>query len=133
MTIDTVGPLSSGVAAGGAGVATANTTHTVHIDGHVLGVYLKYNDSPPNTTDVIITAIQSNGSPLPDFIILEHDNENTDGLHMIGAKVYDRLAGTAVTGAYANVPVDHGKVNIKIDQANAGDSVEVYILIDRTL
>ncbi len=44
-----IGPINSGAAVGSNGSATASTTTQV-VSGRVIGVYVRYNDSPPAGT-----------------------------------------------------------------------------------
>ena len=125
--IQAVGPFSSGLAVGGAGVATAETSYTTLITGLVLGVYLKYTDTPPATTDTVISAI--NGA-FPDMTLFSHSNENTDGMHLLGEQVFDALLGTVITGVYHPIPVVRHAIKVAIAQANANDEVSAWIIVD---
>jgi hypothetical protein len=120
-----IGPLSSGVAVGGAGVATANATSLFPVQGKLAGLYIRYNDSPPaGTTDV---TIKTAGEFTPSYNLLVLTNAATDGLFIPTVAQVDP-AGAART-AYSPAPV-HDKINIKIDQANAGDSVDIWFFFE---
>lgn len=127
-----VGPLPSGAAAGGAGVATANATSSIIIKGRVLSVYLEYLDSPPaGTTDV--TVATAGVSALPAATILAITNSATDTVYYPRVAVHD-TTGTGVTYDGTNEIYEpqyiHDKVTVTIAQANNGDSVNAYLVIE---
>jgi len=122
-----VGALNSGVAVGGAGVATANAHSPTRIYGKVMGVYVKYNDSPPATTDITIKTLGT-APYAPTYNLLVLTDANTSGWFYPRAQVHT-TAGAAIAGEYTPLMVaDY--LNIVIAQANAGDSVDVWLLID---
>lgn len=117
---------TTGVAAGGAGVATA-TGYSPVIRGQVLAVAVEYLDSPPAaTTDF---TLQDEMDPLAENIITLVD-QSTD------IKLYPRRAteendGTAIVyvagvGVYEPYAV-HGRLVATIAQANDGDSCTVTV------
>lgn len=125
-----VGPLNSGDAAGSAGSATNNTDTTAVVSGRVLALYVRYNDSPPaGTTDVTVATA---GTQHPAVTILTLTDAATDGWFYPRAVAQD-TAGADVTfdgtnELYTEIPIcDY--VNVKIDEANAGDSVDVWMLL----
>jgi len=128
MTINLVGPINSGVAVGGNGAATANTSTANPIRGRVLGVYVRYNDTPPaGTTDAIIATA---GNAAPALTILTLTDSATDKW------VFPRLTPQGNTGAnlaaltvLEPAPIADN-VNVKIDGANAGDSIDVWLLME---
>ncbi len=123
--IHLAGPYNSGAAVGSAGVATANQDSSVILTGRVLGVYVKYNDSPPaGTTDVVIATV---GSRHPATTVLSLANGATDGWRYPNLQVTD-VSGVAITGEYQGILIAD-KINVKIDQANAADSVDVWLLL----
>lgn len=126
MAISLVGPLSSGPAVGGAGVATANQDSTHPIIGVVVGIYLKYVGSPPATTDV---TVRTKGSSGPSFTLLKVDNAAVDKLFTV-KQLDSSPAGVAFTDSYSLLPV-HDVLNILIEGADADDSVDVYLFVDR--
>lgn len=122
-----IGPLSSGIAAGGAGVATANASTTTPIIGELMGVYIQYNDAPPaGTTDVVLSTVGSEPFP-PTVSFLTRTNSATGGWFRPALQLCDGT-GAAIAGAYGAVLLADF-VNVKIDQANAGDSVSVWLLL----
>lgn len=132
MTTSLVGPLSSGAAVGGAGVATANATSSIIVRGKVLAVYLEYLDSPPaGTTDA--TVATAGVSALPAATILTVANSATDAVYYPRVIVHD-TTGTGVTYDGTNEIYEpqyiHDKVKVTIAQANAGDSVNAYLVIE---
>lgn len=126
-----VGPINSGAAVGSAGSATANASSTKLISGAVLGVYVKYNDSPPATTDVTIKTVGTSPAA-PSLTFLTLTDANTSGYFYPRVQVHD-TAGAALTydGTRAQVipPIIHDLVNITIAQANAADSVDVWLIL----
>ena len=67
-----LGPINTGVAAGGAGVATNNRTTTTKIEGLLIGVYVKYNDSPPaGTTDILVKTVGTSPDAPTSCVLME--------------------------------------------------------------
>lgn len=132
MTTSLVGPLSSGTAAGVAGSATANQTSTTVIRGKVRSVYIQYLDSPPATTDVTVATAGVSALPASNILVLS--NANTDIVKFPRVVTHKRSDGTNVTYDGTNAVYDaqyiHDKVKVTIAQANAGDSVNVYLVIE---
>jgi hypothetical protein len=126
--INYIGPINSGAAVGGNGVATANQTSVQVVTGRILGLYVKYNDSPPaGTTDVTIATA---GGTAPAQTILTLTNAATDKW------VYPRITPQGVTGVdlaaltvLETIPV-HDKIKVTIAQANAADNVDVWLLVE---
>lgn len=126
------GPISSGVAVGSDGSATANSTTTTPIFGKVTAVYVKYNDTPPATTDVTVSTTGTSPAP-PALAFLTLTNANTSGYFYPRAQIGD-LAGAGVTydgtnEVYECVPIAD-TVTVTIAGANAGDSADVWLLVD---
>ena len=120
------GPFNSGAAVGEAGLATANTSTSANVIGRVAAVYVRYNDSPPATTDVTISALGT--SPMaPTYNILVRTSTATAGWFYPRVQVTDTTGG-AIASTYDMLPV-YDRVNILIDQANAADSVDVWLLL----
>lgn len=121
-----VGPINSGAAAGGAGVATANANSSIRVCGYVMAVHVKYNDSPPaGTTDV---TIKTAGTAIPSLTFLTLTNGATDGWRF-PQLLLDDSAGADLTGVYGPPYIDD-YVNVAIAQANDADNVDVILLID---
>lgn len=121
------GPFNSGAAVGANGVATANASSPIRLNGKLLGVHIKYNDAPPAaTTDVTIKVAAA--TPNPEMTLLTISDAATDGWFYPAVQACD-TAGAAIAGAYLPLIVD-GFVNVKIDQANAGDNVDVLLLME---
>jgi hypothetical protein len=126
--INLVGPINSGAAVGTNGNATANTSTAAPIVGRILGMYIKYNDSPPSgTTDVVVATA---GTNVPALTLLTITDAATDRW------AWPRLTPQGNTGAALTAltilepaPICD-KVNIKIDGANAADNVDVYLLVE---
>lgn len=122
------GPLNSGVAAGGVGVATSTASSTVVLKGRVQGIYVKYNDSPPaGTTDVTVKTVGASPSP-PAYNFLVLTNAATDGWFYPRVQVHD-TAGSAIAAEYTPLLI-HDLINVTIAQANNSDSIDVWILLD---
>ena len=128
-----LGPFNSGAAVGSNGSATANSTTTAVISGLLLGVYVKYNDSPPaGTTDVTIATLGTSPAP-PTNALLTLTNAATDGWF------YPRVQVHSTAGAVATldgtrpmleaIPI-HDFVKVTIAQANAADNVDVWLLLE---
>lgn len=124
-----LGPFNSGVGAGGAGAATNNYTTTTFIVGKVMGVYVRYNDAPPNTTDVIIKTVGTSPA-IPTQTFLTLTNKNTDGLFMPRTIPQDTVGANLAALTVAEPVVIADKVNVSIAQANDGDSVDIWMLIE---
>ncbi len=120
---------STGVASGGAGVATA-TGHSVRVAGRVLAVHLEYLDSPPaGTTDFTLS---DEGDPISEAIV-NLVNAATD------VKLYPRRA--VQDNANNDVTFDGtneiyepyvvcGRLEATVAQANNGDSVMVTVWLE---
>lgn len=125
--INVYGPFNTGASAGGAGVSTANATSTVPLGGILVALYVKYNDSPPSTTDVTIATLGTSPSA-PALTLLTLTNANTDGWFYPRALIHN-TSGTASTTVYDYLPL-LDKVKVTIAQANDADSVDVWFLVD---
>jgi len=126
-----VGPYNSGVAAGGAGVATANTDHSTKIEGNVVAVYIDYKGTaPPATTDVTITSKGTNPSA-PAMTILAATDLNTDGWFFPRAQIHLNTSGAAIAAQYTQGIPLHDSINVKIAQADNDNNVDVWLLVDR--
>ena len=128
-----LGPVNSGAAVqtAGAGTGMANTSTSTRVDGRVAGIYVRYNDSCPNTTDVVIKTVGTSPA-VPSKTFLTLTNKNADSLFM------PRLVPQGVDGANlaaltACEPVAiFDYVNISIDGANTADSVDVWFLLEES-
>lgn len=126
-----VGPLTSGIAAGVNGSATANDTSPIIIRGKIHSLYVLYGDSPPATTDVTIATVGTSPDP-PALTILTLTDANTSGWFMPRHGVCSN-AGVALTydgtRVIAEPPAIADKVKITIAQANASDYVYVWLML----
>lgn len=126
-----LGPLYSGAAVGANGVATANQDSTSVVSGRILAIGLGYLDTPPATTDVVLATKGTTG-PVQTFFT--RTDSGTSGwfypraatVSVANAALLYAGGGTAVTDLLAI----HDIVNVKIDQANAGDGVQVWLLME---
>ena len=125
--IEAIGPLNSGVTAGGAGTSTNNATGTIALEGELLGFYLRFNDSPPaGTTD---TTIVLTGGVLPNRTVLTITNGATDGFYPVRLGAVS-TANAAITDSNVYIPLIRDLVKVTIAQANDGDSVDVWAVIE---
>lgn len=128
MTTILAGPYSTAASTGGAGASTANIDTPVPLRGRVTGIYIKYNDTPPaGTTDVTIKTKGTSPRP-PTYNLLVVSNSATDGWFWPQVQICT-TAGAAIAGEYTPILVDD-YLNIAIAQANDGDSVTVWLLIE---
>lgn len=126
-----LGPLYSGAAVGANGVATANQDSSGVVSGRILAIGLGYLDTPPATTDVVL-ATKGTSGPVQTFFT--RSDSGTDGwfyprvatVSTAGVALLYAGGGTAVSDYLAI----HDVVNVKIDQANAGDGVQVWLLME---
>lgn len=122
-----VGPISSGAAAGSAGVATANADSDIRIIGRLVGIYVEYLDSPPaGTTDVTIKTIGTSPAP-PTYNLLVLTNAATDGWFYPQVQI-DDTTGSPIAAEYTPQLV-HDYINVAIAGANAADSVNIWLLM----
>lgn len=125
--IEIAGPFNSGDAVGGDGVATINADTPTVLDGLIRGIYIKYNDSPPaGTTDVTIA---TKGTNAPAMTLLALANGATSGWRWPKALINLNTDGSQVAANYDLIAV-HDIINILIAQANAGDNIDVWFLIE---
>lgn len=128
MSTQLIGPISTPASTGGAGTLAANVDTPVAVRGRVSGIYIQYNDAPPAaTTDVTIKTKGASPEP-PTYDVLKVSNAATDGWFWPQVQICD-TAGAAIAGEYTPVIV-HDYLNIAIAQANDGDSVTVWLLVE---
>jgi hypothetical protein len=121
--------LTTGAAAGGAGLATA-TGYSPHVTGKVLAVYVAYLGSPPAaTTDFLLSdaddpaseSIISLPNAATDIKIyprrVTEKNDGTDILYVAGEEVYEPY-------------VVHGRLEATIAQANDADYCDVTVWLE---
>ena len=120
------GPFSSSAAVGSAGSALSDADSTIILSGKIAGIYVEYVDSPPSTTDVVIKSEGSSPSP-PTYTFLTLTNKNTSGWFYPHVLIDDVL-GVDIAAEYT-AQMLHDKINVSIDGANAGDSVNVWFLL----
>jgi hypothetical protein len=126
--ISTAGPYNTGIAAGGAGVATNFFTTTKRITGRVMAVVIEYNDSPPaGTTDVTVkTQGTASGAPVS-YNIVKITNAATNNIFHLAPAAVDQT-GSAITSTYEGVIVDD-YVTVLIQGADNGDSADVWLMM----
>ena len=128
MAISLVGPLSSGAAAGSNGSATNNTDSTRVLTGIVRALCVVYNDSPPAATTNVTVATQGTVPGVAETIYYKADSA-TDGWFYPKTLFNLNTDGSAISSLYEFIAISD-YVNIKIDSANAADSVDVWILLE---
>jgi hypothetical protein len=116
----------TGAAAGSAGSATS-TAYSTHISGEILAVYVKYQGSPPaGTTDFTLS---DETDPSSENIISITDAA-TD-IKIYPRRVLELNDGTDITYDGTNEVygkyIVHGRLEAKIDDANAADYCDVYV------
>jgi hypothetical protein len=123
------GPINSGIAAGGAGVAGNNATTAQIVRGNVIGIYVRYNDACPATTDVIIKTVGTTPA-MPTQTLLTLTNKNTSGLFLPRALPQDTSGANlaALTIAEPNPVFDN--INVAVAQANDADSIDVWLFLE---
>jgi hypothetical protein len=93
----------------------------------VTGVYIKYLDAPPGTTDVVV---ETAGVNHPAMTILSIANAATDGWFFPKTASHLNSSGAAISNEYqTGVPV-HDAVKVTISQANDNDGVQVWLLVE---
>jgi len=120
-----IGPINTGICAGGAGTSTNNGTGDAYLTGLVLGVYVRYNDSPPAATTDLTIATVANSVPARNILVLT--NGATTGYYPLMVQSYD--AAGAATGQYTFPPVVNQQIKVTIAQANDGDSADVWLYL----
>lgn len=121
------GPINTGVAAGGAGVATNNATGDAYLTGKLYGFYVRYNDSPPaGTTDITIAAT---GGVMPERTLLTITNAATDGFFPVRLSAVS-TAAAAITDSNVYAPLVGDKIKVTIAQANNADSADVWVVLE---
>jgi hypothetical protein len=124
------GPYNSGAAVGSNGSATANTDFKVTVSGKLVGIYIRYNHSCPATT---VPTIKTLGVGTPSYNLLVAPAGNTDGLFVVKQQVVDPTGALptyeGIHGVVGEIPVYDG-INVKVDLANALDSVDVWLFLE---
>lgn len=128
MNVEAVGPLNSGVTAGGAGTSTNNATSDFTITGQLLGFYIKFNDSPPGAT--ADTTIQATSGTLPTRTLFTITNGATDGFYPVRLGALT-TANAAITDSNVLIPLVSDKIKVTLAQANDGDSVDIWAVVLR--
>lgn len=122
-----VGPVSSGVTAGGAGASTATGVTTIQKSGLVSAIYVKYNDSPPGASTDVIVRTKGTSPNAPALTLLSLTNAATDGWFFPRAVEHLNSDGTVLT-THTYMPVAD-LIEVFVDDANDGDSVDVWLLL----
>jgi hypothetical protein len=121
-----IGPINSGAAVGGNGVATATGTSSIPVDGLLYAIQVVYNDSPPaGTTDV---TVKTNGTNPPSITLLVKADSATDAMYFPRLDTYKASDGSALSTNDALIPIADF-VQVIIAQANAADNVDVWLYV----
>ena len=123
------GPLNTGTTTGGAGVSTANATSSTIVTGLIHAIYVRYNDSPPATTDLTIATA---GNNTPANTILTLTNSASSGMYYPRADLRSQT-GIALTFDGTRTVTDRivisDNLKVTIAQANDGDSADVWLYL----
>jgi hypothetical protein len=122
-----VGPINSGAAVGGNGVATATGESTKKLTGVIYAVVVKYNDSPPGATTVATIKTKGTSPSAPTHNILVLTNTATDVMKFPRMDACT-TAGVANSTNDLPVPIDD-IAQVVIAGANAGDNVDVWLYL----
>lgn len=132
MTIEEVW-ITGDAAVGGDGAAGVTTKTKQVVVGRILAVGVVYLDSPPASTDVTVRTANQNRS-LPDVSILTLTNASTTVWKQPRRQVED-LTGAGVTYDGTNEVYEPvviaDQVEVVVAEANAGDSVDVCLVVER--
>ena len=109
-------------------MATANADSTIPLCGFIVGVYVRYNDSPPAATTDILIATKGTAPRAPSRVILDRDNSATDGWFFPQALIQVNTTGADVAANYDWIAIDD-IVNVLIAQADNGDSIDAWLLL----
>jgi hypothetical protein len=121
--------LSTGPTTGGAGTSTATVTTTHMVRGMIMGVYVKYNDSPPAGTTVVALKTTGTASDAPPTMpILTLTNAATSGWFRPRVQEHT-VAGAEITDSY-DWPVVYDTLTLTVSGANDGDSVDVWVQVE---
>ena len=124
-----LGPINSGIAIGENNAATSNESTSTLAVGRVIGIYLRYNDSCPAGTNIVISTAGTLPE-IPSQTILSISEDNTDGLFM------PRIVPCGVDGvdlatlAIAEPVVVSDFINVLINSANSGDSIDAWFFLE---
>lgn len=126
--VDTLGPIITAVAAGGAGVATGTVVSEVDVDGLVLAVYVEYLDTPPASSDVVVETVGTDPvAPAETILTLANNNTNVWKHPRLNI---DDPNGVEQGGIWDYFPIKD-KVRVTLSQANDGDQVRVWLKVWR--
>lgn len=117
------------VESAGAGTGEVTTTSMSVIIGRVSGIGVVYQGSPPATTDVTIRTANKNLG-LPDVTLLTLTDANTDVFVQGPFVLGDDTAGADITGVYTGITIAD-QVEVVVGGANAGDSVDVILVVEQ--
>ena len=122
-----IGPINSGAAVGGAGVATATGSSTQVITGLVYQVVIKYNDAPPAATTVVTIKTKGTAPAAPSSNILVVTNSATNASYQPRFDSHKTDATALVTNT--GLPPVEDIIQVVIAGADAADNVDVWLYL----
>lgn len=114
---------------GSAGSATVTTTSAEVIIGRVIGIGVVYRNSAAATTDVTVRTANKNLG-LPDVTLLSLADATADVFVQGPFALGDDINGADITGVYTAFTIAD-QVEVVMAQADAGDSVDVILVVER--
>lgn len=129
--IEMIGPINSGAAIGSNGSATSNNSTERVLCGRLLAAYVKYNDSPPNTTDVVIKTLGTEAGSPPSITLLTLTDKNTSGYFYPRITPDDTLGVDLAALTVLEPAPFSGQINVSIAGANANDNVDVWLFVEK--
>jgi hypothetical protein len=123
------GPITTPTSTGGAGVSAATVVTPKPVDGLILGIVLQYNDAPPAATTDVGIKTKGQSGVLPSVNLLTITNAATNG-YFAPRSACVTATNTAITDSNAPFAVND-YIQIDIAGANDGDSVSVWLMLER--
>ena len=123
------GPYTSGVAAGSAGSALNNQDTQTILSGKVNSIYVRYVNTPPNTTDVIIKT-KGTAPAAPSLTLLTLTNKNTSGYFRPRVAQQDGVGVDISSGVVFEQMCIEDFVNVSIAQSDPSCYVEVWLFLE---
>lgn len=121
-------------AVGADGAATVAVTTPGIISGRLLGIACEYLSAPPAATTDVTVATKGDNGPARTLMFVENSATDWHKQPMVQASNPTNGAALAYTTTVHEVyvePVIHDRVTVTIAGANAGDGVDVWLLLER--
>ena len=119
------GPINTGAAVGADGAATIAKDTPNRVIGTIRGIGVRYNGDDPATADLTIAGKGTDCLAKP---ILTVTDGNTDKW-FFPKELIDTIAGAEVAANYTDIAI-YDFVTITLAQANTGDTVDVWFLLE---